>query len=107
MAQVAVITGAGSGIGRVVARELLASGHRVVLAGRHEQSLRETAGAHQAAMVVPADVTDPESVGALFGTVRRECGRLDLLFNNAGINVPGSVADLGLDDWRRVLDTNL
>ncbi|MFL6141001.1 MAG: SDR family oxidoreductase [Labedaea sp.] len=107
MAQVAVITGAGSGIGRVVALDLLAAGYRVVLAGRHEESLRETAGAHPAATVVPADVADPGSVEALFGTVRRECGRLDLLFNNAGINVPGSVADLGLEDWRRVVDTNL
>jgi len=107
MAQVAVVTGAGSGIGRVVARELLATGYRVVLAGRHEETLRETAGSRSDAQVVPADVADPASVAALFAEVRRGFGRLDLLFNNAGINVPGTVADLSLEDWQRVVDTNL
>jgi NAD(P)-dependent dehydrogenase (short-subunit alcohol dehydrogenase family) len=107
MAQVAVVTGAGSGIGRVVARELLDAGYRVVLAGRHEETLRETAGSRSDAHVVPADVADPTSVAALFAEVRRAFGRIDLLFNNAGINVPGTVAELSLEDWRRVVDTNL
>jgi NAD(P)-dependent dehydrogenase (short-subunit alcohol dehydrogenase family) len=107
MEQVAVVTGAGSGIGRVVAQELLDTGYRVVLAGRHEETLRETAGSHVDAHVVPADVADPASVAALFAEVRRAFGRIDLLFNNAGINVPGTVADLSLEDWQRVVDTNL
>jgi NAD(P)-dependent dehydrogenase (short-subunit alcohol dehydrogenase family) len=107
MGQVVVVTGAGSGIGRAVAQELLDAGDQVVLAGRHEQTLRETAGSRSGAHVVPADVADPESVAALFAEVRRVFGRIDLLFNNAGINVPGTVADLSLQDWRRVVDTNL
>jgi NAD(P)-dependent dehydrogenase (short-subunit alcohol dehydrogenase family) len=107
MAQIAVVTGAGSGIGRVVALELLDAGYQVVLAGRREERLRETAASNPAALVVPADVTDPESVRALFARVRDAFGRLDLLFNNAGSNAPGSVGDLSLADWRRVIDTNL
>ncbi|HEV2780704.1 MAG TPA: SDR family oxidoreductase [Actinophytocola sp.] len=110
MPQIAVITGAGSGIGRAVALELLAAGFRVVLAGRREERLRETAdagGAAEAALVVPTDVAVPESVAALFERVRAEFGRVDVLFNNAGINIPGNVADLSLADWRKVVDTNL
>src|ERR1043165_89200 len=83
MAQVAVITGAGSGIGRAVAIELLQAGYRVVLAGRHEDTLRETAeSGPDASVVVPTDVADEDSVSALFGEVRRTCGRIDVLFNN-------------------------
>src|SRR5262245_48228995 len=107
MGQVVVVTGAGSGIGRVVAQELLDTGYQVVLAGRNEEPVRETAGSRSGAHVVPADVADPASVAALFAEVRRLFGRIDLLFNNAGINVPGTVADLSLQDWRRVVDTNL
>jgi NAD(P)-dependent dehydrogenase (short-subunit alcohol dehydrogenase family) len=108
MADVAVITGAGSGIGRAVAVELIDAGYRVVLAGRREEALRETATAGpQACVVVPTDVADPDAVGALFATAREAFGRVDLLFNNAGINVPGTVGDLSVADWRRVLDVNL
>src|SRR2546430_1775833 len=108
MAQIAVITGAGSGIGRVAALELADAGFRVVLAGRRADALRETAaGIGDGASVVPTDVADPGQVSALFAEVGRVHRRLDLLFNNAGVNVPGSVGDLALEDWRRVVDTNL
>jgi NAD(P)-dependent dehydrogenase (short-subunit alcohol dehydrogenase family) len=107
MAGVAVITGAGSGIGRAVAVELLAAGYRVVLAGRRAEALKETAAGAEGALVVPADVTDEESVGALFAEAIRAFGRVDVLFNNAGINIPGSVGDVSAADWRRVIDTNL
>lgn len=107
MQGVAVITGAGSGIGRAVAGELFAAGWRVALAGRHEETLRETAAGHTASLVVPTDVTSEESVRALFGEVRERFGRLGLLFNNAGINIPGDAGTLSVADWRRVIDTNL
>jgi NAD(P)-dependent dehydrogenase (short-subunit alcohol dehydrogenase family) len=110
MSDVAVITGAGSGIGRVVALSLLEAGYRVVLAGRHEETLRETAGAAPpgaVTLVVPTDVADPASVAELFARTRAEFERVDLLFNNAGINRVGTVADLALEDWRQVIDVNL
>lgn len=108
MPQVAVITGAGSGIGRAVAVALLGAGWRVALAGRRAEALRETAEAGpDASLVLPTDVTSAESVGALFAEVRRGFGRLDLLFNNAGINIPGNVGELAVEHWRRVIDTNL
>jgi NADP-dependent 3-hydroxy acid dehydrogenase YdfG len=97
MPQVAVITGAGSGIGRAVAVELLQAGYQVVLAGRRAEALRETAAvAPAASLVVPTDVTGEESVRALFAEARRAFGRVDVLFNNAGINVPGDVGDLAV-----------
>ena len=106
--QVAVVTGAGSGIGRVVARAFLDAGWRVALAGRREQSLRETAGDRPGALAVPTDVRSAESVESLFARVREELGRVDLLFNNAGINgTPASFGDVEVEDWRDVVDTNL
>ena len=103
--QVAVVTGAGSGIGRAVARALLEDGWRVALAGRREAPLRETA---EDALQVPTDVASPESVASLFARVADEHGRLDLLFNNAGsFGTPAPFGDVDYDDWRTVVDTNL
>jgi NAD(P)-dependent dehydrogenase (short-subunit alcohol dehydrogenase family) len=108
MHKVAVITGAGSGIGRAVAQALQAAGYRTVLAGRREEALRETAAMSDGdSLVVPTDVADPESVSALFEQTRNTFGRVDVLFNNAGINSPGNVGDLSIEDWRRVIDVNL
>jgi NAD(P)-dependent dehydrogenase (short-subunit alcohol dehydrogenase family) len=102
---VAVVTGAGSGIGREVARALLGAGWQVALAGRRERALVETA---PEALVVPTDVTDPEAVGALFARVRERYGRVDLLFNNAGTFGPSAPFDeLALADWNRAVATNL
>lgn len=108
MTQVAVITGAGSGIGRAVALDLLDAGYTVVLAGRREDKLAETASlGNGESLAVPTDVADPESVRALFGQVRDRYGRVDLLFNNAGLSIGGTVADLSVEDWRHVIDVNL
>ena len=103
----AVVTGAGSGLGRHIARALLAAEYRVALTGRREEALKETADGSDAALVVPVDVGDPESVAALFHAVRREWGRLDLLVNNAGVSLAGPVDTLSFADWRRSVDTNL
>jgi NAD(P)-dependent dehydrogenase (short-subunit alcohol dehydrogenase family) len=109
MNQVAVITGAGSGIGRAVAVKLAGAGYKVVLAGRRPEPLYETAAltSESESLVVPADVASAESVAALFAQVREAFGRVDVLFNNAGINSPGNVGDLSVDEWRRVIDINL
>jgi NAD(P)-dependent dehydrogenase (short-subunit alcohol dehydrogenase family) len=109
---VAVVTGAGSGLGRGIAAALLGAGWQVALAGRREGALRQTAqsagGPAGAALVVPADVTSAASVAALFGAVRGRWGRLDLLVNNAGVFGPGGAVDeVDLADWQRVIDTNL
>ncbi|GLZ14327.1 3-oxoacyl-ACP reductase [Actinomadura sp. NBRC 104425] len=105
---VAVVTGAGSGIGRHVARALLRSGYRVVLAGRRAEALRETSQGARAALVVPTDVTSPDSVAALFEAVERHYGRIDLLVNNAGTFGPSGAADeISPEDWTRTVDTNL
>jgi len=106
-AGVAVVTGAGSGIGRAVAHALLDAGWRVALAGRREDALRETAEGYADALVVPCDVTSPESVANLFDRVRQAWGRVDLLFNNAGVMVGGAVDEVSLDDWDRSVATNL
>ena len=111
-ARIAVITGAGSGIGRAAAVALAAEGYKVVLAGRRAEKLEETAGLCRGpagtALCVAADVADPAQVDALFARVRETYGRLDLLFNNAGLSVPGvPLEELPLDVWRAVVDTNL
>ena len=110
--RIAVVTGGGSGIGRAVALGLVAHGYTVVVSGRRAEALEETvrrAGANAASVLaVPGNVTDPDSVTALFDTVRERCGRLDLLFNNAGTaSTPASVEDVTLEQWRSVLDANL
>ena len=102
-----LVTGAGSGIGRATARRFLDAGWSVVLTGRREDRLHETAGGHEAAQVIPCDVTDPASVDALFTAIERG-GRLDALFNNAGTNVAGRTIDeISVADWRTVCDTNI
>jgi NAD(P)-dependent dehydrogenase (short-subunit alcohol dehydrogenase family) len=110
--RVAVVTGAGSGIGRQVALGLLEAGWRVALAGRREHTLRATAAARpegrERALVVGADVTDPPSVRALFARVRDELGRVDLLFNNAGLFGPSApIEDVELEAWETVVATNV
>jgi NAD(P)-dependent dehydrogenase (short-subunit alcohol dehydrogenase family) len=107
--RVAVVTGAGSGIGRAVSHALLGAGWRVALAGRREQALRETAElAPEHALVVPTDVTDAAAVAALFTRVREQLGRVDLLFNNAGLfGAPAPVGDFPLEEWEAVVRTNL
>jgi NAD(P)-dependent dehydrogenase (short-subunit alcohol dehydrogenase family) len=108
---VAVVTGAGSGLGRCIARALLAAGWKVAAAGRRDQPLREAVtGDWQpgAGLAVPTDVTVPESVAELFGCVRDRWGRLDLLVNNAGVFGPaGAVDELSLAQWQQIVDTNL
>ena len=108
--RVALVTGAGTGIGRAVAIALADAGYTAVLAGRREAPLRETATMLGAAehLVVPTDVADPASVAALFAAVRTAYGRIDLLFNNAGIGAPSvHFEDLSFEDWKRVVDVNL
>jgi NAD(P)-dependent dehydrogenase (short-subunit alcohol dehydrogenase family) len=105
--RVAVVTGAGSGIGRDVARALLDAGYRVVLAGRRENALRETLDGRDG-IVAPTDVADPDAVRALFARVREELGRLDLLFNNAGtFGTPTPIEDVAFEDWQAIVATNL
>jgi NAD(P)-dependent dehydrogenase (short-subunit alcohol dehydrogenase family) len=110
----AIVTGAGSGIGRATALALLAEGYNVVLAGRRPGPVEKTAalaieaGSPGQALAVPTDVADEASVRALFEAAKRSFGRLDLLFNNAGAGAPPVLLeDLALADWRRVADTNL
>jgi NADP-dependent 3-hydroxy acid dehydrogenase YdfG len=109
---VAVVTGAGSGLGRCIARALLSAGWRVAAAGRREDALRESVASGawpaESALAVPADVTAPESVAGLFAAVRQRWERLDLLVNNAGVFGPvGGVDEISLADWKQAVDTNL
>jgi NAD(P)-dependent dehydrogenase (short-subunit alcohol dehydrogenase family) len=110
--KVALVTGAGSGIGRAVAFALLSEGYAVVLAGRRVDALEETAAQARPeggrALTVSADVTDASSVAALFAKTREALDRLDLLFNNAGSGAPAiPLEDLTIEQWRRVVDVNL
>ncbi len=107
--KIALITGAGSGIGRAVALKLADNDYEVVIAGRREATLRKVAdeckdGAHP----IAADVTDPTAVSALFEQIRARFGRLDVLFNNAGVgSSPVPIEDVSVQSWREVIDTNL
>ena len=108
----AIVTGAGSGIGRAVAIGLLEDGYAVVLAGRRVDKLDDTvrdAGAFGArALRVPTDVRDPDAVRALFAATREKFGRLDLLFNNAGMSLRGApLEDVTIDEWQAIVDVNL
>lgn len=106
---IALVTGAGSGIGEAVAVALASAGFTTVLTGRRRDALERVAGViGPRAAVVPADLTDPGSVAALFAAVKADHGRLDVLFNNAGTNAPPvDLEDLTLDQWRGVIDTNV
>jgi NAD(P)-dependent dehydrogenase (short-subunit alcohol dehydrogenase family) len=108
----ALVTGAGTGVGRAVALALLKDGYRVALAGRRREMLEETASqagpAAKSALIVPTDVGKPDQVQALFAKIRESFGRLDVLFNNAGGNAPGvAFEDLPFEKWQSVVDVNL
>src|SRR5262245_1473297 len=110
--KVAIVTGAGTGIGKAVALTLLHNGYQVTLAGRRqarlEQVVREARSADGGALVVPTDVSDPTSVHTLFMRAKESFGRLDLLFNNAGVGAPGILLeDLSYEQWKTVVDINL
>jgi NAD(P)-dependent dehydrogenase (short-subunit alcohol dehydrogenase family) len=111
--KVVLVTGAGSGIGRAVALAFLAQGDQVVLAGRREAGLAETAGlagpaAGERTLIVPADVADEAQVAALFAAAAERFGRLDVLFNNAGRGAPPvPMEELSLAAWKAVVDVNL
>ena len=108
----AIVTGAGTGIGKSAATALLKNGYRVALAGRRREPLEAAIAAAGVApgqaLAIPTDVADPASVAALFAEVKAKFGRLDLLFNNAGIGAPGvNMEDLTFEQWKSVVDINL
>jgi NAD(P)-dependent dehydrogenase (short-subunit alcohol dehydrogenase family) len=110
--KVAIVTGAGTGIGKAVALVLLKEGYQVALAGRRqsllEQVVMDAGGTGTSALVVPTDVSDPVAVQTLFAQTKAAFGRLDLLFNNAGIGAPGiPLEDLSYAQWKTVVDINL
>jgi len=110
--KIALVTGAGSGIGRAASLALHAAGYSVVLVGRRVEQLNETAARMQTsgakALVAPCDVSQPDRVRALFATTKETFGRLDVLFNNAGINAPGiPMEDLSYERWIEVVNVNL
>ena len=109
--KVAIVTGAGTGVGKAAALALLADGYRVVLAGRRPEPLAEVialSGAGDRALAVPTDVAHPDSVKALFDATVTKFGRVDVLFNNAGVSAPGiPLEDLSFEQWKNVVDINL
>jgi NAD(P)-dependent dehydrogenase (short-subunit alcohol dehydrogenase family) len=106
--KIALVTGAGSGIGKAVALALMKDGYSVVLAGRRREPLEAVAREGGSGHAVPADVTDAVSVAALFSAVEQRFGRLDLLFNNAGVNAPAiPVEDLPIAKWHEVMAANV
>ncbi|MBL6723504.1 MAG: SDR family oxidoreductase [Rubripirellula sp.] len=109
---VAVVTGAGSGIGRAVALKLVEHGYHVYLTGRHQHSLEQTASLAEAysnhVTAFVTDVTQQESVDSLFKHIEKNFGRIDLLFNNAGVSLPAlEVDEVSINDWNRLLSVNL
>jgi NAD(P)-dependent dehydrogenase (short-subunit alcohol dehydrogenase family) len=109
--KVAIVTGAGSGIGKAVTLALLREGYHVALAGRRQDALEQTVAeagpACSRALIVPTDVRDPEAIRALFEQTQAAFGRLDLLFNNAGMVARGPLEDLSYAQWQAVVETNL
>jgi NAD(P)-dependent dehydrogenase (short-subunit alcohol dehydrogenase family) len=110
--KVALVTGAGSGIGKAVALALLHEGYAVVFAGRRadvlDRTVKESGDEASRALPISTDITDPGSVKKLFAATRERFGRLDVLFNNAGISAPGvPLEELTIDQWRAVVDVNL
>lgn len=111
--KIAIVTGAGSGIGRAVALALINNGYKVVLAGRRPERLAETlalstATSQNSSIAIPTDVTQSDEVDVLFSQTLKQFGRLDLLFNNAGINMPSTPVDqVPVEAWERVVATNL
>lgn len=109
--KIAIVTGAGSGVGKAATLALLKDGYRVVLAGRRAGPLTEViaeSGGSDRTLAVPTDVSDPNSVKALFEAAVKAYGRVDLLFNNAGVNAPGiPLEDLTIEQWKNVVDINL
>ena len=110
--KVALVTGAGTGIGKAVALAFLQEGYRVTLTGRRKellaQAVLEAGTAAGQALIVPTDVRDPASVRTLFAQTKEAFGRLDVLFNNAGVSAPGiPLEDLSYEQWQAVVDTNL
>ena len=106
--QTILVTGAGSGIGRVTARLFLDQGWRVGLAGRRKTPLEETAGGHENALVLPLDVTDPNAVDAGFAQLADKWGHLDVLFNNAGVSLPTyMIDDIPVDEWNTLSNINI
>ncbi len=111
-AKIAIVTGAGTGVGKAITRGLLEAGFTVVMAGRRQEVLeaaeREVKAPGTSVLSVPTDISDPGSVAALFAKTKASFGRLDLLVNNAGIGAPAiPLEDLSIEQWRSVVDTNL
>jgi NAD(P)-dependent dehydrogenase (short-subunit alcohol dehydrogenase family) len=108
-AKVALVTGAGTGVGKAVALALAKEEYAVVLAGRRREPLEETAkAAGSTTLIVPTDITDPGAIKTLFAKTKETFGRLDLLFNNAGIGAPAvPLEELSYEQWKAVVDTNL
>ncbi len=108
--KVAIVTGAGTGIGKSSALALLKAGYAVVLAGRRAEPLQEViaqSSAPERALAMPTDVANPDAVTALFAKTKEKFGRLDLLFNNAGISAGGPIEDITFEQWKSVVDINL
>ena len=110
--KVAIVTGAGTGVGQCTAISLLREGYSVALAGRRknllEVTVKEAGDTGSPTLVIPTDVSDPDSVRELFKQTKKNFGRLDLLFNNAGIGAPSvPLEDLTYEQWKAVLDVNL
>jgi NAD(P)-dependent dehydrogenase (short-subunit alcohol dehydrogenase family) len=109
--KVAIVTGGGTGVGKAAALALLADGWNVAVAGRRAEPLKAVVAEANAAgrtLAVPTDVTDPASVEALFAQAVKSWGRVDMLFNNAGMGLGGALLeDIAIEDWKRVVDTNL